>query len=337
MLKKILPEVRRLLSERDLTLTFVDIGSRNGVLELGDLASFIEAYGFEPNPEEYEKLISGNTDLFKIGGISPPKYRALTYQPYAIGDRDGTTDFYITPGPGACGMLEPDLERLREIIWKGRRFEKNFGEDIFSNYRKIQTPVRMLDTFVREKKIRYIDYLKIDVEGSEFDVFAGGRQILKNTGVIKAETCFIPFRKGQKMFSHVDLLLREHGFDLLRYEIQQAQIGYKQRVTPVEYLPGRFSDPYGQPLSCDAIYVNRSIDDPGRALAQAVILMEKKYFDEAAYVLETKARVNSPALLETLKSDEYYDALGYQLKAAAYRIIDRLINTAAAIRQTVGT
>lgn len=336
MLKRILPKVRRILTERNLTLTFVDIGSRNGVLELGDLADFIEAYGFEPNPEEYDKLISGQTDLVKVGGMSSPKYRRLSYQPYAIGDRNGTTDFYITPGPGACGMLEPDLERLREIIWKGKRYQKNFGEDIFSAYRKIQVPVRTLDTFVSEAKLRYIDYLKIDVEGSEYEVFAGGRNILARTGIIKVETCFIPFRKGQKMFSHVDLLLREYGFDLIRYEIQQAQIGYKERVTPVEYLPGRFSDPYGQPLSCDAIYINRSIDDPERALGQAVVLMEKKYFDEAAHILRVKTTVNAPELTDILRSAEYYDAIGYRLKALGYRVIDKVIDNAAAVRQALG-
>ncbi len=119
MLRNIVQDVTRLLEQRDLTLTFVDIGSRNGVLELRDLARFIEAFGFEPNPEEYEKLITGETDGFKLYGTKPPNYRKLTYHPYAIGNRNGESEFYVAPGPGDAGLLEPDLERLREIIWKG--------------------------------------------------------------------------------------------------------------------------------------------------------------------------------------------------------------------------
>lgn len=336
MLKSILQDVSRLLEQRKLTLSFVDIGSRNGVLELRDLARFIDAYGFEPNPDEYDKLITGETDGFKLYGTKPPNYRSLTYQPYAISNKDGEHEFYVTPGPGAAGLLEPDLERLREIIWKGRQFKKNFGDDIFSDYKKINVGVRTLDSFVKEKKIGYIDYLKIDVEGSEYEIFEGAREILPLTGVIKTETCFIPFRKGQKLFSHVDLLLREFGFDLIRYEIEQAQVGYKQRLEPVEYLPGQFSDPYGQPLSCDAIYVNRNITDPDRALAQAVILIDKKYLDEGLHILKTRAAVKMPTLEETLRTAECYDALGYRLKGMAYRFVDNFVNKAAEIRAALG-
>ena len=48
--------------------------------------------------------------------------------------------------------------------------------------------------------------------------------LLARTGVIKVETCFIPFRKQQKLFSQVDLHLREFGFDLLHYEVESGQI-----------------------------------------------------------------------------------------------------------------
>jgi hypothetical protein len=137
-----------------VAITFVDIGSRNGVPELQDLARFVEACGFEPNPDEYEKLVTGKTDLFRIGGISSPSYRKLSYQPYAIGNRDGKSDFYITPGPGACGSLEPNLERLREIIWKGKAYKTNLGDDVFADYRKIEIRVRALDTSFEKWELR---------------------------------------------------------------------------------------------------------------------------------------------------------------------------------------
>ncbi len=325
MIKKILPYALKLLDQHSLVITFVDVGSRNGVLELRDLAGHVEAYGFEPNPAEYEKLIAGKTDLLLLEGISPPRYRRLSYFPYALGNFCGKQAFYITPGPGACGVLEPDLERLRKIVWKGRSYKKNFAEDVFAHYDKIDVETQTLDAVARRNSITYIDYLKIDVEGSEYEVLEGSRALLPSIGVIKVETCFIPFRKGQKLFSHIDLLLREFDFDLLGYEIHPAQVGYKERNSPVMNVPAGYPDPYGQPLSSDAIYVNRSITATDRALAQAIVLLEKNYIDDALHVLRTKTTVQDPRFINLLATKHMYDSMGRRLQGIAYRFVDKSI------------
>ncbi len=55
-------DARRLLAGRNAAITFVDVGSRNGILELAGIANFVKAYGFEPNAVEYDKLVAGDTD-----------------------------------------------------------------------------------------------------------------------------------------------------------------------------------------------------------------------------------------------------------------------------------
>ncbi len=298
--RQFIPHVRRLIEERGLTFTFVDVGSRNGILELGDLAPHTVAYGFEPNPEEYEKLASGQTDAAKFGFVPPP-FRRLTYLPYAISDKCGSSWLYVTRGAGACGLLEPDLDRLREIKWKGYRFHSNFGDDIFQVLRMEPVEVRTLEWFKGEHSIEHIDYLKIDVEGSEYEVLAGAGSLLNAVSFIKVEVCFIPFRKHQKLFSHIDLLLRDYGFDLLHFEIVPEQVGYKEREGPFTFGPGvGFPDRYGQPLSCDAIYVNRNVTDEDQTVAQAILLIEKNYLDEALFLLKTKVRGVDAALLDFL-------------------------------------
>ena len=97
-------------------------------------------------------------------------------------------------------MLEPNLERFRESRWKGRPYKRNFVDDIFGGFTKIQNNVKTLDVFAEENGIHHVDYLKIDVEGSEYEVFQGSRSLLASTRIIKVEICFIPFRKGQKLF-----------------------------------------------------------------------------------------------------------------------------------------
>lgn len=330
MYKAFIPHVRRLIDERDLMFTFVDVGSRNGILELGDLAAYTIAYGFEPNPEEYKKLISGDTDASKVG-IVAPAFRELTYLPYAISDKCGMGQLYVTRGPGACGLHEPNFERLREIKWKGRQFYPNFGESVFNVIREEPVEVRTLDWFARENAVQHIDYLKIDVEGSEYEVLAGAGDLLNNVSLLKVEVCFIPFRKDQKLFSHIDLLLREYGFDLIRYEIVPSQVGYKERRQPFTFGPSiGFPDRQGQPLSGDAVYINRGIKEEKRALAQAILLIEQNYLDEALFVLKTKVQGVQPAFLELLQN--YQGGTKTRLLEVAVRAYRHLQKIAHPIR-----
>lgn len=315
----------RILDARRLEITFVDIGARNGVLQLADLAPWVKAYGFEPNPEEYGKLLNNTTDAFRIAGIESPKYKSLEYSPFAISDQNGRSTFYITPGPGACGLLEPDVERLREIKWKGRTFKKSFGDDIFADYRTTDVDTRTIESWASGKGVSHIDFLKIDVEGSEYEVLSGASGLLARTGVIEVETCFIPFRKRQKLFSDVDQLLRPFGFDLLRFEIEQSQVGYKRREKPIQELPRGYYDAYGQPLSCDAIYVNRSISNSDRALAAAAVLLDKNYVDEALFILDTKAAVRDRDFLEMLRTYDRGVTKGLWLRGRLYTMLDRIL------------
>jgi FkbM family methyltransferase len=291
---------RRLLADAGATLTFLDVGARNGVIELAELAPFVDAYGLEPNAREFAKLESGETGT-KLIGITPPAYRSLRHFPYALGEQDGRAILYVTRATGASGMREPDVERLREIRWKAKQFEKSLGDDYFEVVATEEVEVRTLRTFAAEAGIDSVDYLKIDVEGTEYEVLEGADDLLARIGVVRVEVCFIPFRKGQRLFSDVDLLLRARGFDLLRYEILPAHVGYKERTAPITWGPAfGFPDRYGQPLQADAVYVNRELSDDLRAVAQASVLIDLNYLDEAAFVLR-KANAGA-ALLEQLRS-----------------------------------
>lgn len=293
--------VNKILSEKNISINFVDIGSRNLVVEMESLASLVNVYGFEPNPDEYRKILEKKTDASFLG-VKSPNYKSISYSPYAISNIQGVSDFYVTVGPGAAGMLEPDTTRLKEIIWKGDEYKKNFADDIFTVEKVIQVKTNTIEGFAKDNNISYIDYLKIDVEGSEYEVLESAGSLLEKVAVIKAEVCFIPFRKGQKLFSELDLLLRAHGFDLLKYEVVPEQVGLKARTQPWSFYPAvGVPEKYGQPIQADAIYVNRNITVPDRLIAQAAVLIEKHYLDEALYILNKKVQGIDPNLLAALK------------------------------------
>ena len=48
-----------------------------------------------------------------------------------------------------------------------------------SDVEKIKCPIRTLDSFVREEKVDRVDFIKCDVEGAEFFVLQGGKNVLE--------------------------------------------------------------------------------------------------------------------------------------------------------------
>ena len=310
---------------KDVIINLFDVGARNGILHLSELAEIVDAFGFEPNPVEFQKLINGATDLKTSGGIESPSYRRIQYFELALCDQIGTTDFYVTAGPTA-GLSPPNMERLNAIRNKGGSSEfKNYAADVFTTEKVISVETSTLDEFVKNKRVDSVDYLKIDVEGAEFEVLKGASGLLPEMGVLFIEVCFFPFRKNQKLFSDIDVFLRQFGFELVNYQIVQSQIGYKQLANPTHPVPAVFADLRGQPLSADAVYINTSLPSKDRLLAQAAVMASMGYTDEALYILKEKLGYPS-ADLEFLRQPSFGLGRGELLRFQGYKLIDKLID-----------
>ena len=65
-----------LLKTRNVTITFVDVGSRNDCFRTPK-RRVLEAYGFEPNPEEYRELVERKTDAGTPSPLSANSFISL--------------------------------------------------------------------------------------------------------------------------------------------------------------------------------------------------------------------------------------------------------------------
>jgi len=170
-------------------ITICDIGA-SSVEETNHIDNlfnntFSKIIGFEPNIEEYNKLDNQNS-------------RKKFYS-FAIGD--GTKKkLNICNSPGMSSFLEPDADYLKKF----HRFEE------WSKI--IQTEI--VETKRLDDLNENLDFIKIDVQGYEYEIIKNGENKINEAKVIQIETSTIPLYKNEKTFSTITYQLEKLGFFL---------------------------------------------------------------------------------------------------------------------------
>lgn len=169
--------------------TVVDVGA-NPIDGASPYASMLAAglcsvAGFEPQPQALDKLR-------KAAG---PHER---YFGCAVGDGTPKT-LYRTRCEGMSSTLKPDAASLGAFVAL-----PEYGAVVAEQ--PVET--RRLD----DLDLGPVDFLKIDVQGGELDVFRNGRETLSNAVAIQTEVSFVTLYEGQAPIGEIDLELRAQGF-----------------------------------------------------------------------------------------------------------------------------
>jgi FkbM family methyltransferase len=215
-----------------------------------------EVIGFEPHVE----------NCARRNASAAPGHR---YLPYALGD-GRVRRFYECENPLTSSLYRPNAPLWEKITPSGL---KVIAERDLQTHRLDEIP-----------GIEDIDYLKLDVQGSELDVILGSQRLLESTLLVHTEVEFIPLYVDQPLFSDVDIALRKSGLWLHKLEdcIRGALLPFV--VTP--------DAPFGQILySGAAIYVRSFMTfdriQPEKLLKLAIILHEvHQSWDLAAFALK---------------------------------------------------
>jgi FkbM family methyltransferase len=179
-------------------------------------------FGFEPQRAALAELNARKSEL-------------ETYLPYVVGNGERARLRECFSG-GMTSLLEPDLHMLKhfpQFIEWGRVVADS----------RVET--RKLDDI---GEIDAMDYLKIDVQGSELAIFQNGRRRLAETVILQTEVSFLPLYKKQPVFGEVDLELRGQGF------IPHALISIDRRMIWPLVGADSFSAIH-QLVEADAVYV----------------------------------------------------------------------------------
>ena len=161
-------------SEIDFSFILFEIGalqienSKEPFYELLDHFPSSKIIGFEIEKDICDKM-------------NAKSQKGVKYYPYALGKANEKRKFYVTQHPMCCSLYKPN-EALISLY-------NNFQVA----YLKYETEVETisLDYFVDEQKIEEIDFIKIDVQGAELDIFKGGSKALDGVLQIVSEVEFI--------------------------------------------------------------------------------------------------------------------------------------------------
>jgi len=121
--------------------------------------------------------------------------------PYALSDKPGTQPLYITRNKMCSSLYKPNekiLQRYADL-------------DVAYLEKTCPTEVTSMDCFMEQENIPYIDFIKIDVQGAELDVFRGASKAMPQLLGLCTEVEFVELYQGQALFAEVDAELRKHG------------------------------------------------------------------------------------------------------------------------------
>jgi FkbM family methyltransferase len=210
----------------DFQINILDVGA--ALIERPPYQSLVDVgrgriFGFEPNQQACEQLNReyGNPHRFF---------------PFFVGD-GGPAIFHETNWAPTGSLYEPNSRLLEK----------------FQNLAEVVTPVAThavnttrLDDIT---EIGDIDFIKIDVQGSELVVFENASRALSSALLIQTEVEFVELYRGQPMFADVDTFLRANGFQF------HTLNGFSGRAFKPLIANGDVNSAFRQALWSDALYV----------------------------------------------------------------------------------
>ena len=114
--------------------------------------------------------------------------------------------------PGGGSSLS--LNGKNDFFWNLTR--KIITLKFWKDYSEHEVDSITLDNFCEENKIKYIDILKIDVDGSELEVLQGGDEILNKVKIALVEINDTKSKFKEKFIQVKNLLEKKYNFKLVK-------------------------------------------------------------------------------------------------------------------------
>ena len=238
-----------------------------------------EVIGFEPVEEECARLNAAHESLQGV----------IRYLPFAIGD-GASHSLRVTNIPMTSSLYEPHNETI-DLFW-------NLGE-LMRVEKRVDVETKRLDDLLTLTGA--VDFIKLDIQGSELMALENATSTLTTVGVVQCEVEFVELYQDQPLFADVDKFLRSQGFCFLKFAYLMGR-PYK----PL-FSNGNPNNGISQTLWGDAIYVKdfrqRHLHD-SRVLRSTAFVLHQMYgaYDLAHLFIEELDRRDGTSLASDYRS-----------------------------------
>lgn len=225
-------------------LGFVDVGARGGVHDyVMALASLTNVVGFEPDMAECQRVENSKSAL------PWAKFHML---PYALGESAADKTLHLLSAATNHSLLPPNSLYVNRY-----NMQKNWtlvGQESLST-------VTLDHVFKTELPEFFADFIKLDTQGTEYEILLGSHQTLtQQTTAIVCEVAFCELYKGQKLFSEVEMLLRDYQFSF--YGFMPIHTRSKKILDKTTHVTKE------RALYADAVFFKDPLSDPAIQLSQ---------------------------------------------------------------------
>jgi len=130
---------------------------------------------------------------------------------------------------GARGQARVDIALVGATPGQATFYEMETGSSMYPEMtavpRTLLTKQRTtIDEVIARNGIERVDFAKLDVQGAELDVLAGGPQLLKTCELFLMEASVVPYNVGAPLIADVIAFMAEKGFRLFDLcEIKRAR------------------------------------------------------------------------------------------------------------------
>ena len=203
----------------------VDVGANIGLHTL-NMARIVgntgQVFAFEPDPSNFE-ILKKNVKI--------NNYKNIILEQKAVGDKHGRTTLYQSDHPGKHRIF-PQTEQAKS---------------------QVQVELTNLDNYFDSDMIDKINFIKIDVEGLEFSVLKGMKNILKNSKKIKILFEFMPENTMEVGFTPIELLnyLTSNDFKLYCMDDKTKKLLYVSNNEEIVKLCSTTNNTISRNLFCE--------------------------------------------------------------------------------------
>ena len=177
----------------ELPINFVDIGARGDFFPLiNPISDIVKVIGFEPDKKAALELINKQKKNKSFAG-----FEVISE---GLFNKKQKKKLFELSAKTNNSIFKPNyhfIDRYKMIKW------------IIKNSSFIN--VDCLDKILKKQK-QVAEIIKIDTQGSEYEILEGAKNTLKKTVCVIVEVSFCELYEKQKFFSEVELLLRKNGF-----------------------------------------------------------------------------------------------------------------------------